>query len=191
MSPKPEPGVMLLAIHETPIWAVIARSNKDSVNLYAESLCKRLGHAETGESGSWKNGPAAVGKYLQTIGADPKQFKLDDGSGLSRENGVSVSTLMTVLQHHYYGPYSEQWIASLAVAGEDGTLDNRFQNDLKGRVHAKTGYIDNVRSLSGYLHAKDGQWYAFSILMNGAPLHGNSKALQEAIVKAIDRQSGK
>src|SRR5262249_37759343 len=53
---------VVLAVHETPIERVMARANKDSMNLYAECLCKRLGADVTGQSGSWQNGPAAVGE---------------------------------------------------------------------------------------------------------------------------------
>jgi D-alanyl-D-alanine carboxypeptidase/D-alanyl-D-alanine-endopeptidase (penicillin-binding protein 4) len=80
------------------------------------------------------------------------------------------------------------FINSLAVGGEDGTLDSRFkQPDLRGKVYAKTGYIANVSALSGYLKISDDQWYAFSILMNALPAGQNARAksLQDDIVKAI------
>jgi len=59
---------------------------------------------------------------------------------------------------------------------------------MRGRVIAKTGYIANVSALAGYLKGRDGEWYAFSILMNGVPsgANGRAKQLQESIVKALD-----
>ena len=81
---------------------------------------------------------------------------------------------------------------SLGVAGIDGTLLNRFKNsDLRERVFAKTGYIDAVSALSGYLKTSDNHWYAFSILMNNLPAGTNptAKEMQEKIVKAIDREA--
>jgi D-alanyl-D-alanine carboxypeptidase/D-alanyl-D-alanine-endopeptidase (penicillin-binding protein 4) len=83
---------------------------------------------------------------------------------------------------------------SLAIGGVDGTLDDRFKtSSLRGRVHAKTGYVVGVSALSGYLKTQDGRWLAFSILMNDLPRGMNSRAkqLQEAIVKAIDNNAGR
>ena len=80
---------VLLAVHETPIEQVIARANKDSMNLYAECLCKRLGAQVSGESGSWQNGPAAVAAFLHKVGVSDDQFTLDDGCGLSKQNSIS------------------------------------------------------------------------------------------------------
>ncbi|HZK81726.1 MAG TPA: D-alanyl-D-alanine carboxypeptidase/D-alanyl-D-alanine-endopeptidase, partial [Humisphaera sp.] len=71
----------VIGIHETPIVAVLARCNKDSMNVYAESLCKRLGYESTHAAGSWASGTAVVGTFLKKAGAAETEFKLDDGSG--------------------------------------------------------------------------------------------------------------
>jgi serine-type D-Ala-D-Ala carboxypeptidase/endopeptidase (penicillin-binding protein 4) len=180
-----------LAVHETPIAAVLARANKDSINLYAEALFKRVGFAATGQSGSWENGRQTVGRFLESIGVNPDEFQLDDGSGLSRNNRISANAMARVLAHRYASPSRDTYLASLSVAGFDGTLDGRFKDsDLRGRVYAKTGYIRGVSSMSGYVKAKDGQWYAFAILMNEVTDIASCKRLQERIVKAIDQNSG-
>jgi D-alanyl-D-alanine carboxypeptidase/D-alanyl-D-alanine-endopeptidase (penicillin-binding protein 4) len=180
-------GWSILAIHETPLLTVIARANKDSMNLYAESLCKRLGFATTGQSGSWQNGTAAVGQFLKTAGVGDTEFKLDDGCGLSKENVISPHAIIRVLAYDYHSANRQKFIETLSIGGIDGTLEDRFRGtDLKGRVFGKSGYVVGVRSLSGYLRAKDGHFYAFSILMNKVPEDGTPKPLQERIVKAID-----
>lgn len=177
----------VLAIHETPITIVLERANKDSINVYAESLCKRLGFETTGSSGSWANGTAAMGAFLRSIGVSEHEFKIDDGCGLSKHNGISAAALTRVLAYNFHGPDAALFRETLAVAGVDGTLRDRFRGaDLKGRVFAKSGFVNNVRALSGYLHARDGRWYAFSILMNRVPESPKIKALQEKIVTAID-----
>jgi D-alanyl-D-alanine carboxypeptidase/D-alanyl-D-alanine-endopeptidase (penicillin-binding protein 4) len=82
----------------------------------------------------------------------------------------------------------------MSVAGTDGTLEKRFEgSDLRGRVFGKTGFVNKVSALSGYLHARDDQWYVFSILMNGIPAGSNSevKPLQEQIIKALDQSVGR
>ena len=187
-NPKEHPFVTL-AVHETPIQQVMARANKDSMNLYAECLCKRLGAEVTGQPGSWDNGPAAVGAFLTKIGVPSNQFHLDDGCGLSKLNGISANTMVTVLTYNHAGPNAKLFQDTLAVAGVDGTLDDRFRGtDLRGRLFGKSGFVNGVSCLSGYLHARDDQWYAFSILMNGIPAASNSgaKSLQEKIIKALD-----
>jgi serine-type D-Ala-D-Ala carboxypeptidase/endopeptidase (penicillin-binding protein 4) len=166
---------------------VLARANKDSMNLYAESLCKRLGFAATGESGSWQNGTAALGQFLRAAGVGESEFKLDDGCGLSKENVISPHALIRVMAYDYHSANRRAFLETLAVGGVDGTLEDRFRGtDLKGRVFGKSGYVSGVRSLSGYLKAKDGHYYAFSILMNKVPEDGMAKPLQDRIVKSID-----
>lgn len=175
-----------LAAHETPIEVVIRRANKDSVNLYAEALLKRLGHAHDGQPGSWANGAAAIAAYVAGRGVTPGECRIEDGSGLSGANRTSVNALSRVLLADYYGPNRQMFLDSLAVGGTDGTLDKRFRNDLRGRVYAKTGYIGGVRALSGYLRGRSGNWYAFSILMNG-PLTAEARQIADQIVAAVDK----
>jgi D-alanyl-D-alanine carboxypeptidase/D-alanyl-D-alanine-endopeptidase (penicillin-binding protein 4) len=180
------------AIHSTPISAVVNRANKDSINVYAEALCKRTGAAASGESGSWENGLAATGAFLESLGVSKDEFTLDDGCGLSKKNRISPNAIARVLEHKYHDPDREIYLNSLAVAGVDGTFEHRFRaSDLRGRVYGKSGYVNGVSSCSGYLKAKDGQWYAFSIIMNGLPdgAVGGAKQLQERIIKAIDAAS--
>lgn len=179
-------SAVLLAAHETPIEVVIRRANKDSVNLYAEALLKRLGRAYSGQPGSWANGAEAVTAYLAAAGVGSGEFAIDDGSGLSGRNRISANALTRVLMADFYGPNREMYLDSLAVGGTDGTLDKRFRNGLRGRVYAKTGYISGVRALSGYLRARSGNWYAFSILMNG-PLTGEARQIADRIVEAVDK----
>lgn len=178
----------VIAIHQTPLAQVINRTNKDSINLYAESLCKRMGFAATGQSGSWSNGTAAMASYLRSLGIADDQYRLDDGCGLSRKNAISAGAIVRVLADGFHGSASKTFVGSLAVGGMDGTLDNRFGGSLRGRVFAKSGYINQVSALSGYLRAADGNWYAFSILMNDVPsgTNGTAKEMQERIVQAID-----
>jgi len=183
-----------LAHHTTPIGVALARANKDSMNVYAESLCKRLGFASTGESGSWSNGPGAMAAFVASLNVPRDQFTFDDGCGLSKKNGMSAHAISTVLQHMYFGDNRQVYIDSLSVAGVDGTLDDRFKgSDLRARVFGKSGFVNGVSTLSGYFRAKDDRWYVFSILMNGIPRLSNSaiKPLQEKIVKAVDAEISK
>lgn len=189
---RSDPDYKLLLMHETTLIDAVTHANKESQNLYTESFCKRLGASMTGQSGSWKNGTEANAAFLTKLGVDVSGFVLDDGCGLSHENRISADAFIRILERDFYGRNRDAYIATLPVAGRDGTLKERFKrSDLRGRVFAKTGFIDTVSALSGYLKAKDGRFYAFSILMNGLPRKTNSRAkeLQEAIVKAIDNNT--
>jgi D-alanyl-D-alanine carboxypeptidase/D-alanyl-D-alanine-endopeptidase (penicillin-binding protein 4) len=186
-------GWTVVAALDTKLATVLGRANKDSMNLYAECLCKRLGHEASGESGSWQSGTAAVGAFLKSIGVLETHFHLDDGCGLSRENTVSADAIVKVLSHNFLGKNREIFLSSLAVPGEEGTFKNRFKGKLHDRVFGKSGYVNSVSALSGYLKAKDEKWYAFSILMNNLPAGTNNvaKEIQERIVTAIDENAGK
>jgi D-alanyl-D-alanine carboxypeptidase/D-alanyl-D-alanine-endopeptidase (penicillin-binding protein 4) len=178
------------AVHETPLATVLARANKDSMNLYAEALCKRIGHTTSGKPGSWENGTAAIGAFVQSLGIDKAELVIDDGCGLSKQNEISASAVARVLSHTFAGDRRQAFLDSLSVAGSDGTLEKRFRDsDLRGRVFGKTGYIVGVSSLSGYVRTRDDQWYCYSILMNGISDVASAKMVQEQIVKAIDNQT--
>ena len=190
MLEKAPSAFTVVGIHETPIAAVLPRVNKDSANLYAEALIKRLGHAKTGQPGSWANGRAAVISYLQGLGLESSQFVIDDGCGLSRGNRISGELLVRVLAADFAGPNRDVFLSSLSVGGRDGTLRKRFSGDLAGRVYGKTGYINQVSTMSGIVAGKNGQWFAFAALFND--LKGGTAAArqaQEKIVAAIDATS--
>lgn len=180
----------VIGVHETPLAVALARANKDSVNLYAESLCKRLGHETTHQSGSWDNGTAAVGAFLKKAGVPEAEFHLDDGSGLSRQDHITPHALIRVLTYDFFSPNHDAFVNSLSISGTDGTLEDRFRQfpDLRHRVIGKSGFIEGVSCLSGFVRAKDNQWYAFSIMMNGIPYKSNTlaKSLQEKVIKALD-----
>jgi D-alanyl-D-alanine carboxypeptidase/D-alanyl-D-alanine-endopeptidase (penicillin-binding protein 4) len=186
-------GWTVIAALDTKIATVLDRANKDSMNLYAECLCKRLGREISGDSGSWANGTAAVGAFLAKIGVPPTQFHLDDGCGLSRENNVTADAIVKVLAYDFRGPNREVFLHSLAVPGEEGTFKKRFRGPLHDRVFGKSGYVNNVSALSGYLKARDEKWYAFSILMNNLPggTNNTAKDMQERVVAAIDENADK
>lgn len=178
----------VLCNFEMPLDWVIRRCNKDSMNLYAEAMCKRMGAAVSGQ-GTWQAGTAVTAGFLKQLGIPEEEFHLDDGCGLSRENQVTADAIVRVLMHGFYSSAKEPYLNSLSIGGVDGTLRKRFGGSLRGRVFAKTGYIANVSALSGYLKTRGGEWYAFSILMNGIPdsSNPNIKPLQEDIVEALDK----
>jgi D-alanyl-D-alanine carboxypeptidase/D-alanyl-D-alanine-endopeptidase (penicillin-binding protein 4) len=178
---------------QTPLPTVLARCLKDSQNLFAESLFKRIGAAASGAPGSWDNGAQAVTDFLHhKAGVDIGNITIVDGSGLSRLDHVTPRSFVQVLAIMHRNPrYAVIYRDSLSVAGEDGTLQKRMRG-LKGQVFGKSGYIVSVSALSGYLvlPAASGstpRTIAFSWLFNnvGGEL-GNVKALEDHLVALLD-----
>jgi D-alanyl-D-alanine carboxypeptidase/D-alanyl-D-alanine-endopeptidase (penicillin-binding protein 4) len=191
----PEPaGRVIGPVIRTHISNAVTRCNTDSQNLYAEALLKRIGHAVTNEPGSWVNGTAVVRHVAHERLDDPNlavTLVVRDGSGLSRENRIAAGT-MTAWLSTFHGDerIGDMFISSLARAGETGTLARRFADvDLHGTVvHAKSGYINYVSCLSGYVTAPDGRRRCFSILVNDLHEPGSvrrAKRLQERILSAV------
>jgi serine-type D-Ala-D-Ala carboxypeptidase/endopeptidase (penicillin-binding protein 4) len=175
-----------IAIHETPIAPVLAKTNKDSINLYAEALGKRAAAQATGEEGSWAGLGRVQAQFMQKLGAASDGLVFDDASGLSKVNAVSPDAFVAALRHVFHSDNRELYIKSMSIGGADGTLENRFKsNGLAGRVMAKSGSVSGVSTLGGYLQTQAGEWYAFSILMNEVQLR-SAQAAQDEIVKAID-----
>lgn len=191
LEPLPK-GRIIEPVIETPILAVVQRCNEESQNLYAEALLKRTVHAHTGRPGSWNDADLAMKAIiLDLVGPSASAFfegvRFVDGSGLSRENRVSAGLTTLWLSALAMAPYGDAFVESLAEGGKEGTLRKRFKESLPGgaRVDAKSGYINGVSCLSGYVSMPGGRRYAFSVLVNNATNISKAKALQEKIVRAI------
>lgn len=154
--------------YSDPLSSVIAEYNKNSVNIIGENLMKALGAQYKGVPGTWEKGSEVISEFLNEVGIN-NGFNVVDGSGLSLLNRVSPETLTDILSYAYENKLiSTDFLESLPVAGVDGTLKKRFRNsEIQGRVRAKTGYLKNVRALSGYIFTKKGDVLVFSILSNG------------------------
>jgi D-alanyl-D-alanine carboxypeptidase/D-alanyl-D-alanine-endopeptidase (penicillin-binding protein 4) len=181
----PDSAFRLVAEYRTSLADCLQQMNKNSLGLAAEALFKRLGacsnRSETG--GSWEGGRRALAEYLRARGVDDAEFTIADGSGLSRENRLTANALTRVLIHLAASQDWDFYRNSLAVGGVDGTLETRFWEPLyRGRVQAKSGYIQAVRSLSGVVHTDLGD-YVFSFIANQAG--GGARAAIDNAVKAI------
>lgn len=193
-------GTTVLVV-KTPIEEVLRRCNSDSYNMHAEALFKRLGHSLTSQSGSWPLGAAAMRSVLiDKMGPSALDgLRVADGSGMSRQNKVTPATLCSLLTH--MNDLSDDGVRmlfqkSLARSGE-GTLRRNFltPRELKHDVLAKTGYLNNVRTMSGYIVPKGGSEpvVAFSIMMNGFKSSDSlrSRELRNELVRLIDVESVK
>jgi D-alanyl-D-alanine carboxypeptidase/D-alanyl-D-alanine-endopeptidase (penicillin-binding protein 4) len=186
------PAARTLAAVRTPMSVVLERCNVDSDNLYAESLLKAAGHKSTGQPGSWANGTAVVRMQIkERLGSDyASQLVMTDGSGLSRGNRVTPEMLTRWLASLANDPQlGSTFVASLPTVGE-GTLKKRFKGaKLQCEVRGKSGYIREVRSLSGFVsEPNSGRSIAYSIIINDIPAGADakSKEFHEDVVEIID-----
>ncbi len=175
-------GTRVLAAHlSVPVAEDITATNKESLNLHAELLLRLLGKL-FGSDGSFEQGTRVVRQFLVNAGVKYSDFFFYDGSGMSPDDRVTPRAFTQLLSYAARQPWGDAWRATLPVAGEDGTLLNRFrQTPLAGHLWAKTGTLDEVTTLSGYLQAASGKTLAFSILVN------SRRPGSEAEARAIDR----
>lgn len=181
------------ATHLSPeLQEILKEINKESNNQYAENLLKTIG-AYNSES-VWDGidvpattaaGSEVVRKFCERIGIELNDYYFADGSGLSRFNRVTPTGTIKLLEYFWHHPDTEirnAFYNSLSIGGVDGTTKRRMRGTMaQGNVRAKTGYINEVRALSGYLRTAYNTPIAFSLICND---HSLSK---DAIDRVIDK----
>jgi D-alanyl-D-alanine carboxypeptidase/D-alanyl-D-alanine-endopeptidase (penicillin-binding protein 4) len=151
----------IASIHSKPITSVLHRQNVDSVNFYAEVLGKLLGAETAGAPGTIRKGAAAIEDFASTAGAHVDAF---DSSGLSYDDRVSTRGMLKMLDTVDAKPWAGDLRGTLAKSGQ-GTLAGRLHGL---DVRAKTGTLDNISALSGWVRLdSDGNLAEFSILSRG------------------------
>jgi serine-type D-Ala-D-Ala carboxypeptidase/endopeptidase (penicillin-binding protein 4) len=165
---------------------LMSEINQRSNNFYAEATLRLL--ANSAISGNSKSiaqrGLAVLSQTLTRLGVDAKGYQLIDGSGLSRKNLVSPRAVVQTLRAMATPPYREAFRASLPVAGQSGTLRRRLIGTaVQGRLWAKTGTLQGVSALSGYLDRPGESSLAFSILANHSTQP--TAALQQAVDQVV------
>ena len=175
----------------TPLAEVQSRPLRDwifpilntSQNWFAEMLLKQLGR-QFGKAGSWPEGLSVERRFLiDSVRIDSTQFSLSDGSGLSSGNLISPLALAQLLRFMRHHPRYPSFAAGLPLAGQAGSLKTRFVGTpLAGRVRAKTGSIQRVQSLSGYIERGPGKGLIFSIQANH---HAETTRLMLAAIDSL------
>lgn len=160
-------GMHEIARHYQSIVKVVENINKQSDNLSAENTLKVLGALKNDIPGSAKNGVFIEYRFLFDLGMDTSKFLVVDGSGNSRHNLLSADQLVQFLVAMSKQPrLFRMFYNSLSVAGVDGTIADRMSNyPAAGNLRAKTGTLNGVSCLSGYVQTRDGEMLAFSMMM--------------------------
>jgi D-alanyl-D-alanine carboxypeptidase/D-alanyl-D-alanine-endopeptidase (penicillin-binding protein 4) len=157
----------VLAEHVSiPLGDSVKLVNKISQNLHTEVLLRTAMR----QAGTWNFfddvAKFAAGFYAR-VGIAAQDIIQTDGSGLSRHDMVTPRAMLSLLRYAQTRPWFESFFASLPVAGVDGTLEERMKNTpAAGRVHAKTGSVEHVRTLSGFADTAGGRRLAFSFMTN-------------------------
>jgi D-alanyl-D-alanine carboxypeptidase/D-alanyl-D-alanine-endopeptidase (penicillin-binding protein 4) len=156
-----------IARHIQPLGKTITQMNKISDNLAAENILKIIGAERTGGLGTARQGLTVSKQFLAAAGIDTTRCSFADGSGVSRYNLFSADQIVQLLIAMYKQPkLFPIFYNSLPLAGMDGTLSGRMAvYPAANNLRAKTGTLNGVSCLSGYVHTRDGEMLAFSILM--------------------------
>lgn len=166
-----DPGTVLATTQSAPLHDLLRIMLKKSDNMIADTVFRTIGHARLGVPGTWRAGSDAVRQILrQQAGIDLGNTIIADGSGLSRHNLIAPATMMQVLQYIAQHDNELNFISMLPLAGHDGSLQYRAglnQAGVDGKVSAKTGSLQGVYNLAGFITAASGQKIAFVQYLSG------------------------
>ncbi|MEO6023657.1 MAG: D-alanyl-D-alanine carboxypeptidase/D-alanyl-D-alanine-endopeptidase [Burkholderiales bacterium] len=143
--------------------------NKWSNNVMARALLLTIGAERLGSPGTPAKGAQAISTWLSTKGLEMPELVLENGAGLSRKERISPKSLGDLLVSASNSPIMPELMASLPIAGVDGTMKKRLKNnEMTGRAHIKTGTLEGVKAIAGYVLARSGKRLAVVCLINHA-----------------------
>jgi D-alanyl-D-alanine carboxypeptidase/D-alanyl-D-alanine-endopeptidase (penicillin-binding protein 4) len=166
---------------------IIRLINKYSSNTMARQLLLTLAAEKAGRPGTTAGGRRVIVDFLASRGISIPELVLDNGSGLSREERISAAGLADVLLSAWRSQYMPEFASSLPLSATDGTLRKRFRSpEMQGRLRMKTGTLEGVSALAGYVSAASGRTFIAVIILNhpGAEA-GAGAAVQTALVQWV------
>lgn len=176
---------VLLHTHESrTLGEQIRFVNKWSNNVMARNMFLTVGAQTLGAPATLDKSRMATANLLQKAGIDYTDMVVENGSGLSRVERLSARQLGQLLETAWRDPYMPEFMASLPLLGEDGTLASRFkEDDLRGRSHMKTGTLSDATAIAGYMLTRSGKRLVIVLQHNGREAQGSGRRLQDAILK--------
>jgi D-alanyl-D-alanine carboxypeptidase/D-alanyl-D-alanine-endopeptidase (penicillin-binding protein 4) len=185
-----DPPIQVLSVHRSPpLVEILDVINQRSHNLYADMVLRTVGRVATGH-GSAEGGEAVAVALLEEAGYPEAPLEMDDGSGLSSLDRASARSIVTLLAFMAESPYADEFFATLPEAATSRGLRRMHRTPAAGNLRAKTGTIDEVSALSGYVRTRSDELLAFSILSNGVPSTWTAKRVEDRIgarLAAFDR----
>lgn len=187
---KPDDAEPTLVFESWPLADIITKVNKHSNNVMARQLLFTLGAEKFDVPGTEDGGRQVIEEWLRSRQLNATELKLDNGSGLSRKSRISARNLGELLRYAWQSPYMPEFLSSLSLSGLDGTLARRFREEpLTGKAHIKTGRIDDVAAIAGYLQSRSGGRYSIVVLQNHEDVHrGPGEEVQAALLRWLYEQ---
>lgn len=187
IAPVPADAIALYEHDSLPLPEIIRLVNKFSNNVMARHLLLTLGAEKFGTPATAQNGREAVRLWLASHNIDIPGFVLENGSGLSRNERVTAHGLAEVLDIAWHSPFMPEFAASLPLSATDGTLRNRFRAaGMQGRLRLKTGRLDDVSGLAGFVNAASGKTYVVVIIVNHPGAHtGAGETIQAELIRWV------
>jgi serine-type D-Ala-D-Ala carboxypeptidase/endopeptidase (penicillin-binding protein 4) len=186
IEPKPADAKPLLSFDSLTLAEVIRLTNKFSNNLMARHLLLTVGKERYGSPATVEKGDAAIADWSRERGFDLQGVDLDNGSGLSRSTHISVLQIARILSAALHSRFAPEYLASLPLAGIDGTLRSRMKGTTAGSVRLKTGHLDGVSGVAGYVTGSSGKTYVLVSLVNHVRADsGAAEPLHAALVAWI------
>ncbi|MGA8233073.1 MAG: D-alanyl-D-alanine carboxypeptidase/D-alanyl-D-alanine-endopeptidase [Candidatus Acidiferrales bacterium] len=184
-------GVVLAEHQSPPLMEMIRVVNKVSENLHAEILLRTVAKEKAG-SGTIDDGIKVAGDFLKSVGIADGDVVQEDGSGLSPANLVTPRAFGNLLLWVSHQPWANDYLATLPIAGVDGTLESRMKNSqATGRIFAKTGSLEHVHTISGYATTVRGERLVFSIMdSNDAEKANDATAVIDSLCVAMVEEIG-
>lgn len=162
---QPESRRIITTYHSPEIKNIVFTTNQVSDNGLAESLLRMVGFQKNGDQ-TLESGKSVVLETLSKKGFDTSSLVYMDGSGLSRRHRVTPISQVKFLAKAMKEPYYTDFFASLPIAGQTGTLKRMFLGESYGQIYAKTGTLNKVKTLAGYIKTRTGRILTFSLLIN-------------------------
>lgn len=188
--------VEITRLESPPFSLIAARTMKPSQNMYTETILRilgeQLGDKTNPNSTSEARGIGVVKNFLTQIGVPPDAVIQHDGSGLSRHDLITPASNVQLYSYLARSPNAQVWRDSLTIGGVDGTLRNRFRDTpAANNTRGKTGTIDQVSALTGYVTTAAGEQLVFSIIVNGVNTGSIRTATMDEIVVALANFNGR
>ncbi len=183
----PQDAAMLAEVESDPLSTIVRDINKRSNNVMARMLFLNLARIPQANKAAAETRLRA---WLGSAGLNDASLYFDNGSGLSREERASAAAITKLLQYAYAGPLMPEFMSSLAVVAQDGTVARRMANvplSTAGTAHVKTGTLRDSAALAGYVLGASGKRYAFTAIVN----HGNvggARAVFDKLVLWLQQQ---
>jgi serine-type D-Ala-D-Ala carboxypeptidase/endopeptidase (penicillin-binding protein 4) len=186
----PEDEEALVSFPSLSLTELVARTNKHSNNVMARQLLYTMSAEVHGAPGTEQGGRDVISSWLAEKVPDVDSLNLDNGAGLSRDARINARDFASILNYAWQQPYMPEFSSSMALSGHDGTLRKRFDDpELTGQAHLKTGSMDHVSAIAGYMQSRSGRRFAVVVLHNYEDIHrGPGEEVQTALLRWLYEQ---